>query len=146
MQAESNLLRRGDLVIQFRAVGEKIEVVGGGRASRKGKLRERGLRRDKNILGVQARPDGIERRQPVEEIGILRGRDGTRQRLVEVMVCVDQPRQDDVPLQIEHFVRVVGQTGSLPYPLDESAANKKTTIGNLPLMVIHSDNVGVLDE
>ncbi len=63
----------------------------------------------KDILGVQARPDGIERRQPVEEIGILRGRDGAREGLVEVMVRVDQPRQDDVAVQVEHFIGCGGQ-------------------------------------
>jgi hypothetical protein len=40
----------------------------------------------------------------------------------------------------------VGQTGSLPYLFEEAVANKKTTIGNLPLMVVQSDNVGILDE
>jgi hypothetical protein len=75
-------------------------VVGGGGAAREGKLGEGSLRRGEDVLRVHARPDRIERRQPVEEVGILRGRDGAGEGLVEVMVGVDQPRQDDVALQI----------------------------------------------
>ena len=33
-----------------------------------------------------------------------------------------------------------------PDLLEKAIPNKKTTIGNLPLMVIHGHNVGVLDE
>ena len=121
-------------------------MVRGGRASRKGKFGQRGLSRNKNIFGVQARPDRIKRLEPVEEIGILRGRDGARQGLVEVMVRVDQPRQDDVTLEVEHFVGGCGKLAHRPDFLDEAAANKKTTTGNLPLMVIHGDDVGVLDQ
>jgi len=121
-------------------------VIGGGRASRKGKLSQRRLRGGEDVVGLQARPDGIERRQPGKEIGILRGRDGARQGLVEVMVRIDQPRQNDMTVQVEHFIGFVGQTGSLIYLFNEAIANKKTTIGNLPLMVVHGDNVGVFDE
>jgi hypothetical protein len=30
--------------------------------------------------------------------------------------------------------------------LDEAVTNKKTTLGNLPLMVVHGDDMGVFDE
>jgi hypothetical protein len=62
------------------------------------------------------------------------------------MVRVDQPRQDNVSLQVEHFVGSGGQFARRAHLFDESAPNKKTTIGNLPLMVIHGDNVSVFDE
>ena len=119
LDAQSDLLRRGDLVVQLGAVGEEIEMVGGGGAARKRQLGEGGLGRDEDVFRRQARPDGIERLQPVEEIGILRRRDGARQGLVEVMVRVDQPRQDDVTVQVEDFVgmwqaiRSVGPTCSM---------------------------------
>ena len=67
--------------------------------------------------GVQARPDGIERLEPVEEIGILRGRDGACEGLVEVMMRVDEPRQDDVTLEVEHFIGGGGQARSLARPV-----------------------------
>ncbi len=62
------------------------------------------------------------------------------------MVRVDQARQDDVTLKIEHFIGCGRQLAHRSHLLDEPAANKKTTIGNLPLVVIHSNDVGVFDE
>ncbi len=41
-------------------------------------------------LGVDPRPHGVERRQPVEEVGLLRPR--ARQVLVQVVVGVDEAR------------------------------------------------------
>jgi hypothetical protein len=51
-----------------------------------------------------------------------------------------------VPLEVEDFVGCGRQAGGRPYLFDEAVANKKTTIGNFPLMVIHGNDVGVLDE
>jgi len=102
--------------------------------------------RGEDILGVHARPDRIERPQPVEQVGILRSRDGARQGLVEVVVRVDQPRQDDVTAEVEHFISRLGQLTRCADLLDKAIPNKKTTIGNFPLMVIHDDNVGMCDE
>ena len=51
--------------------------------------------------GSHSCPDRIERLQPVEQVGILRGRDRTRQGLVKMMMRIDQARQDDVPARIE---------------------------------------------
>ena len=62
------------------------------------------------------------------------------------MVRVDEPRQDDVTLEVEDFVGGRGQIAGLPYLFDEAVTNKKTTIGNFPLVVIHGDDVGVFDE
>ena len=49
-------------------------------------------------------------------------------------------------VEVEHFIGFVGQLASFADLLEEAIANKKTTIGNLPLMVIHSDDVDVFDE
>ena len=65
-------------------------MVRGGGASRKGEFGERGLRGSEDVFGMHARPEGIERGQPGEEISVLCGRDGARQGLVEVMVRVDE--------------------------------------------------------
>jgi hypothetical protein len=118
-------------------------MVGGGGTSRKGEFGQCGGSRNKNIVGCEACPDGIERLEPVEEVGILRGGDGARQGLVEVMMGVDQSRQEDVPAQVEYFVGGIGQTGSLTCLLDDPVPNKKTTLGNLPLVVIHRNDMGV---
>ena len=63
-----------------------------------------------------------------------------------MVVGVDEPRQDDVIVKVEDFIGGVGEFGHGSDFLDESAANKKTTIGNFPLMVVHGEDVGVLDE
>ncbi len=77
---------------------------------------------------LKARPDGIEGLEPVEEIGVLRGRDGAREGLVEVMMRVDQPRQDDVTCEVEDFVGGLREVGGSSDLFDEAVANKKTTI------------------
>jgi hypothetical protein len=59
---------------------------------------------------------------------------------------MDKPRQDGVTLEVEHFVGGFGKLGHRPDLLDEAAANKKTTLGNFPLVVVHGDDVGVFDE
>ena len=38
------------------------------------------------------------------------------------------------------------QAGAGTDLLDDPVANKKTTLGNFPLVVIHGDKVGVFDE
>ena len=62
------------------------------------------------------------------------------------MVRVDQPWQDDVPVEVEHFIGGLGKLAGFSDLFDEAIANKKTTIGNLPLMVIHGEHIGVFNE
>ena len=90
VEAESHLVRGSNFVVQAGTVREQIEVVGGGGASRQGEFGESRLRGREDVVGSQARPEGIERGQPGEEIGVLSCGDGTRQGLVEVMVRVDE--------------------------------------------------------
>ena len=80
-------------------------------------------------------------------IGVSRrGWDGACQCLVEMVVGVDQTRQNQITCQVEHLIGLVGQTTSLPYVLYEAITNKKTTVGNLPLVVIHRKDMCVCDE
>ncbi len=57
-----------------------------------------------DILRGKPGPDGIKRLEPVEQVGVLGSRDGARQGLVKVMVRVDQPWQQNVPVQVQDFV------------------------------------------
>jgi len=66
---------------------------------RQGEFSERGLRGREKCRRGAARPEGIECGQPGEEIGVLGGRDGARQGLIEVMVRVDEAWQDEVTLR-----------------------------------------------
>ena len=63
-----------------------------------------------------------------------------------MMMGIDQPRQHDMAFEIEHFISSRRKIAHLADLLNEATANKKTTLGNFPLMVIHGDNVGVLDQ
>jgi len=63
-----------------------------------------------------------------------------------MMVRVDQAGQKNVTFEIEHFIGGVWQTGSLPHGFNETVTNKKATVGNFPLVVVHGDDVGVFDE
>ena len=57
MEAESHLVRGSNFVVQACAVWEKIEVVGGGGASRQGEFGERGLRGREDVFRGHARPE-----------------------------------------------------------------------------------------
>jgi hypothetical protein len=71
-------LRGGKLVVQPAAVGPEIVVVAGRGAAGQEQLGQRKLCADKDIVGRQLRPDGVECLEPVEEYGILRGGDNAR--------------------------------------------------------------------
>jgi len=117
-----------------------------GGASCKGEFGQCGGSRSENIIRLEARPDRVEGLEPVEEIGILCGRDGAREGLVEVMVRVDQPRHENVTAEIEDFISGTWEISSFTNLFDEAIANKKTTFRKLGLVVVHGEDVGVLDE
>ena len=94
---------------------------------------------------MNAGPNRVEGLEPVEEIGILSGRDGAREGLIKVMVRVDETGHDDMACEIKDFVGNLGQTASWPYILDEAIFNEKTTIREFGLVVVHGEEVGVFD-
>jgi hypothetical protein len=49
-------------------------------------------------------------------------------------------------LEVKDLVGCLGEFRHGPDFLGEPAANKKTTLGNFPLVVIHGDDVGVFDQ
>ena len=87
------------------AVREEVEMVGAHGAARERELREAELRRDEHVLGLHARPDRVERLQPAEEQRVLPGRDRLGQRLVEMMVGVDEARRDDAARGVDDCPR-----------------------------------------
>jgi len=58
-----------------------------------------------------------------------------------MVMSIDEPWQDHVPWEIEDFVRSWRQLVRGSNLIDESITDEKTTIGDLPLVVIHCDNV-----
>ena len=78
---------------------EDVVVVEDGRAARQRELREAGARGRVLGLGIDAGPDRIQGPQPGEEIGF--GSVGSGQRLVEVVVSVDEPGRDERAAQVD---------------------------------------------
>ena len=83
---------------------EDVVMVEHGRAARQGELGEPGARRRVLRLRVDPRPHRIELAQPAEQVGLLRA--GARERLVEVVVRVDEARRDDRAVEVDALVRL----------------------------------------
>ena len=98
------------------AAREDVVVVEHGRAPRERELGDAGPRGGRDHLLVDARPRRVERLQPREQVGLLRP--GARERLVEVVVRVDQAGRDDGAVQVD---ALVGR-GRLPAPDGRDAA------------------------
>ena len=76
-------------------------MVGRGRATRHHQLDERDARRGREFVRPEPRPQRVERLQPGEQGLVDRGRMGPRQRLVEVVMGVDEAGQNDVAAGVE---------------------------------------------
>jgi hypothetical protein len=146
VESDSQLATGLDFIIQFGTIWKQVQVVGSSRAAAERQFGERGLRGGEDVVGHQARPDRIERFEPVEQVGVLGSRDGARESLVKVVMGVDQSRQDDMAGKVKNFVGAGGQPGSGADLFDEPIADKKTAIGDFPLMVVKCGKIGVFDE
>jgi hypothetical protein len=62
-----------------------------------------------------------------------------------VVVGIDKPGQQHVTAQIERLIRRLWKICHGPDLFDKSVADKKATVGEFPKVVIHRDNVHVLD-
>ena len=85
------------------AAREHVVVVEDGRAARQRELREPGPGGRVLGLGVDLRPHGVQLAQPLEQRCLLRP--GARQRLVQVVMGVDEPGRDDRSAEVDHLVR-----------------------------------------
>ena len=81
--------------------GKNVMMVGRGGAARQQQLRHR--HGDAMVEGFrrEPRPHRIKRLQPRKQFAVQRRRQRARQRLVEVMMGVDQPRQHDVVARLK---------------------------------------------
>ena len=103
-QAELYRLLDFDVDGAFQARSEQIVMVSGGRAAGEQEFDERHPDRDAKRLGGHAAPDALHGDQPGDElladpIGV-----GAGQRLVEMMMRVDEARQHDVARGVERDV------------------------------------------
>ncbi len=151
MKAHADLLRRFDAVIEPHAVGVEVEVVGAGGTARQQQLGHRYLRAHLHHLGRQARPDRVERLEPAEQLGVLRRRYRPGQRLVHVVMGVDQPRRDQVATGVDHLIdlghRVSRQLVERADRLNHAAPDQHAGPTQLAPGLVHGgDEGGVADE
>ena len=84
-------------------------MIGRGRAARQHQFDKRHPDRDAQGLGSHAVPDALHRNEPGNELLAEACGMGARQRLVEVVMSVDKPRQHDMARGVES--RVGGNRG-----------------------------------
>ena len=114
-------------------------VVEDGRAAGEHQLGEAGAGGRVLGFGVDARPGRVELDEPFEERRLLRA--GARERLVEVVMRVDEARRDDRAGEVDALVRlglVARADGCHEAVLDEDPA-----VRMLGAAVVHRDDVGV---
>jgi hypothetical protein len=103
-EAHAHGVRRFDAVVQPHAVGVDVEVVTAGGAAAQQQLGHGHLARHAHHLGRQAHPDRVEALQPRKQLGVLHARNRPRERLVHVVVRVDQARHHHMAAGVDHFV------------------------------------------
>ena len=138
------LPRRLDLRLdQAGAAGrEDVVVVEDGRAAAEHELRQPGAGGRVLGLGVDPRPERVERPQPGEEVGLLRAR--ARQRLVQVVVRVDEPGRDERAAEV---LEVLGEgRRAVPDLDDEPVLDQDPRAVELGARVVHGHDVGVREE
>jgi hypothetical protein len=111
-------------------------------AARQGELRKPGAGGGVLGLGVDSRPDRIELAEPGEEVGLLRAR--PRERLVQVVMGVDQPRGDQCASEVDAIVG--GRRVGAAERLDQSVPHEDPPAVELRLLVVHAHDVRVCQQ
>src|SRR5205807_8996739 len=87
-------------------------------------------------------PDRVERLEPGEEVGLLRA--GARQRLVEVVVGIDEPGRDESAREVDPLVRVGRLSAS--DRLDQPAVEEHPAVRVLRAGVVQGRHVRVREQ
>ena len=88
-----------------------------------------------DVIGVHPRPDRIQRCQPLEKRGVLGNSSG--QRLIEVVVGVDQSGNDDLVGEIEDLIGGGRKTCRRADLFDPSITGEEATAGDLLSLLVH---------
>jgi hypothetical protein len=79
----------------------------------------------------------IECAQPGEEVGVLRVGSVARQRLVEMVVAVDQPWQEDLATEVEHFIRCLWEVFGWANHLDFAISREEASVPQFSALAVH---------
>jgi len=83
----------------------------------------------------------------VKKIGILSLRHGSGERLVEMMVGINQPWQDDMITHVHNQVGCLGQFICAANLVDKPILSVKSPARNFPALLIHGyQKCGVFNE
>ena len=147
VKADADFFGGGDLIVDAAAVWKDIRVIKDGRAAGRRQLGEPDERRPTRRLRRTAGPDPVVRAQPGKEVIVLRGRQVSRQRLVEVVVDIHKSGQDDLPGQIEHLVGARGKLVRGADLLDDSIPGEEAGVLQFASRFVHRhQHGGVLGE
>ena len=147
VEAQADLIRRFDAVVEAAAVGIEVEVVARRGAARQHQFGHRDLRRHPHHLGREPGPDRVERLQPAEQVGVLRRRHGAGERLEHVVVGVDEAGHQDVAGQVDHRVGALGQRLRAADRDDPVVLDQHEPVGDLAPVGVHGDDArGVAQE
>ena len=141
-KTHADRLRGLDAVVQPHAVGVDVEVVAAGGAARQQQLGHRHLRAHAHHLGRQPGPDRVQAAQPGKQLGVLHARNGARQGLDHVVVCVHQPRHHEVSARVDHFVGGLRKLGRRADGFDAVVADKDGSVGELAARVVEGGHAG----
>ena len=128
-EAQPQLARRLQLRLEDAAAAarEDVVVVEDGRAARERELRQAGARGGVLGFGVEPRPHRVQLDQPFEQRRVLRA--GARERLVEVVVRVDEARCDERAAEVEPIL--ARRLGASAHRRDEAVAHEHPAVGML---------------
>ena len=84
--------------------------------------------------------------EPAKQVVVLPRRQVSRQRLVEMVVTIDQAGQDDLALEVENRVGSGGKRRSRSDLLHDTVDGEQTGVGNLPALLIHRHDERVLHQ
>ena len=127
------------------AAGVDVQVVRRRRATRQGELGEPDPRRQVRPLGVEARPQRIQRLQPAEERLGGHRRKGAGEVLVQVVMGVDEPGGDQTVRRVEALV--AGRWRSVTERSDQPAVHGDPSVVELAPLVVHrGDEAGAGDD
>jgi len=133
------------LSIHVVPVFEHISVIENRGTTGKREFSQANQRADARGFLRRACPDPILGLEPREKIVVLRSDKVARESLIEVMMGIDEPWENDLPGKIEHRV---GRGGKLFVPtdlLDETVFDVNSRVHQFPALAVHGDqDFGVL--
>ncbi len=150
-EAHADGVRRLDAVVQPHAARVDVEVVTAGGAAAQQEFRHGHLAGHAHHLGREADPNRVQALEPRKQLGVLHRWNRPRERLVHVVVRVDQARHHDMATGVDHVINLREQfvDGLMRRDdaLDPSVADQKRSVIQFGVGIVHGgDAAGAVDQ